>query len=131
MRDDHQNAVASVALPFYFGSVTPEQFKIVEVSVFVVKEMDNDIDKIDDDPAALLQAVAAQGLEASITAQFTQFVPYRAYLLLASTGADDKVFGHRANIGQLEDHDIRAMTIMGQQRHLASEVTTGLQGTVA
>ena len=114
-------------MPLDFGCVAPEQFEIVEFSKFVVEEMDDDIDKIDDGPSALLEAGRAKGGSAILFAEGFYFLGDRSDLLGTGSGTDDEMFGDRATVGQLQDNDVGAMAIVGQLGYLSGQVTAGFQ----
>lgn len=87
--------------------------------------MDDDVDKIDNGPSALLEAGSAKGGEAIFLAQDLYFVSDRAYLLGAGASTDNKMAGDGTYLGQFQNDNIGAMAVMGQLSNLAGYGAAG------
>ena len=109
------------------GGVAPEQFEVVEFAKFVVEDMDDDIDKVDDGPATLLEAGAAKRNSAIFFSEGFDFPGNGSDLLRTGAGADNEMFGDGAAVGQLQDDNPGAMSLLGQTGELAGQVATGGQ----
>ena len=75
--------------------------------------MDDDIDEIDDGPAALLHAGLSEDLEVVFFTELSDFAGDRADLLTAGAGADDKKQGDGAAIGEFEDDYVPTVSVVG------------------
>ncbi len=84
-----------ISRPFDFRRIAPEEFQVVEVSVFLVEQVHDGIDKVDNGPAALLDAGAAVNGKALFLAQFPDFIRDGTDLLIAGSRADHEMQRHR------------------------------------
>ena len=120
-----------LALPGDAGGISPEQSQVVIFTVFLIEEMDNHVDEINDGPAALPGTGAAEDGEIVLFAEVFQFTGDGTDLLFAGAGADHEVAGDGAAFGQFEDDDITAMAVMGEAGDLAGKFTAGQEALLA
>jgi hypothetical protein len=76
-----------------FLCVSPEQFQIVVVAVFVVKDVNYNIDKIQQNPAGLILACPAETLQALFSRRLADFIGHGTHLPVACAGRDYKIVG--------------------------------------
>jgi len=119
--------VRAVVPPVRSGRIAPEELEVVESPVLLVKQVDNNIDEVDDDPAALFEAGLAEDGESAHFTQVGNFSADRADLLIAGAGAYDKVLGDGREFGQLQDNNVAAVPIFGKLGGLAGQFATGEQ----
>ena len=88
-------------LPGDFRRVAPQEFQVVEISVFLVEQVHDGIDKVNDGPSALLDACAAIDGKSLTLAQFADFLGDGTDLLIAGSRADHEMHRDGAQARQL------------------------------
>ena len=86
------------AMPVDFGGVAPEQLKVVVNAEFIVEEVDDDVDEVEDGPAALAEAGVVEDLGILLSAEVFHLAGDGAYLLVGSAGGDDEMMGDGAEV---------------------------------
>lgn len=119
---------AKLLFPLHLRTIAPERFQTVVTAVFGIKEVNNNIDVIEDDPVALFVTVGAVGGFIDRLAVFLDVVCRGPHLAVRGAGANDKVVANGADPSQVEQLDVFAVIGLHQPGGVAGKFASGILG---
>ena len=91
--------------------VSPEQLKVIIITIFGVEYMYDDVDEVEQYPSRLLVAGLAETMLALLSRGLADFIGYGAHLPVARAGGNHEIIGGRRYAPQVQNHNIGAMPL--------------------
>lgn len=102
--------------PWNLGRIAPEVVQIIIGPRFGAENVDDDIDKIDDDPGLSFIAGSGMGVRSQGGGGFFEILADTVHLPLAGAGCDDKKIRDRPEARQIEYHNVFTARVGGNAR---------------